>query len=194
MGYEMNTIGESAFWPGVARLSAWPQLWRRAYLKEALAKKLKVPYRSRSALARRIVDHVATALPTRHIRVATDGGYATKVFLRALPSNVHVVGRLLLTAQLYQQPPEPVKGQRGAPRKKGPVIGSPKTLATPSAAWQPHPQEAGAFIQSWVGIWHSVLPGRPIRIVVVWRPHRADRKQPTGPKAFGRLKPLEAVR
>jgi len=30
MGYEMNTIGESAFWPGVARLSAWPQLWRRA--------------------------------------------------------------------------------------------------------------------------------------------------------------------
>src|SRR5712664_3893146 len=53
---------------------------------EALAKTLKVPYRSRSALARRIVDHVATALPTRRIRVATDGGYATKVFLRALPS------------------------------------------------------------------------------------------------------------
>ena len=26
----MNTIGESAFWPGVACLSDWPQLWRRA--------------------------------------------------------------------------------------------------------------------------------------------------------------------
>jgi hypothetical protein len=48
--------------------------------KEALAKTLTVPYCSRSALARRIVDHVATARPTRHIRVATDGGYATKVF------------------------------------------------------------------------------------------------------------------
>lgn len=78
-------------------------------------------------MARRIVAHVATALPTRHIRVATDGGYATKVFLRELPTNVQVVGRLLLTAQRSQQPPEPVKGPRGAPRKKGPVIGSPQT-------------------------------------------------------------------
>jgi len=160
--------------------------------KEALAKTLKVPYRSRSALARRIVDHVATERPTRRMCVATDGGYATKVFLRALPSNVPVVGRLLLTAQLSQQPPEPVKGKRGAPRKKGPVIGSPKTLATPSAAWQPHPQEAGAFIQSWVGIWHRVLPGRLLRVVVVWRPHLDGPAKPNSSKAFGRLKPLEA--
>lgn len=162
------------------------------YLKETLANKLKVPYRSRSALARRIVDQVAAELPTRAIRVATDGGYATQAFLRALPTNVAVVGRFLLTAQLYQLPPARVKGQRGAPRKKGAVIGSPKTLATPSAAWQPHPQEAGAFIQSWVGIWHSVLPGRPIRVVVVWRPHLKNTKASNGPKAFGRLKPLEA--
>ena len=143
--------------------------------KQPLATKLKVPYRSRSALARRIVDHVAATLPTRAIRVATDGGYATQAFLRALPTNVDVVGRFLLTAKLYQLPPPRVKGQRGAPRKKGALIGSPKTLATPSAAWHPHPQEAGAFIQSWVGIWHSVLPGRLLRVVVVWRPHRADR-------------------
>jgi len=161
-------------------------------LKETLAHKLKVPYRSRSALARRIVDHVAAELPTRAIRVATDGGYATQAFLRDLPGNVNVVGRFLLTAKLYQLPPTRVKGQRGAPRKKGAVIGSPKTLATPSPAWQPHPQEAGAFIQSWVGIWHSVFPGRPIRIVVVWRPHCADSPTPSGKKAFGRLKPLEA--
>jgi hypothetical protein len=162
------------------------------YLKETLANTLKVPYRSRSALARRIVEHVAATLPTRAIRVATDGGYATQAFLRDLPRNVDVVGRFLLTAKLYQLPPPRVKGQRGAPRKKGALLGSPKTFATPSAAWQPHPQEAGAFIQSWVGLWHSVLPGRPIRVVVVWRPHREDGTQPTGKKAFGRLKPLEA--
>jgi hypothetical protein len=162
------------------------------YLKEPLATKLKLPYHSRSALARRIVDQVATALPTRAIRVATDGGYATQAFLRDLPSNVEVVGRFLLTAKLYQLPPPRVKGQRGAPRKKGALLGSPKTLATASAAWQPHPQEAGAFIQSWVGIWHSVLPGRPIRIVVVWRPYLEGPKAPKNKKAFGRLKPLEA--
>ena len=162
------------------------------YLKAPLAKTLKVPYRSRSALARGIVDQVAATLPTRAIRVATDGGYATQAFLRTLPSNVDVVGRFLLTAQLSQPPPPRVKGRRGAPRKKGNVIGSPKTLATPSSAWHPHPQEAGAFIQSWVEMWHSVLPGRLIRIVVVWRPHLAGSPRPSGHKAFGRLKPLEA--
>ena len=161
-------------------------------LKETLADKLKVPYRSRSALARRIVDHVAATLPPRAIRVATDGGYATQVFLRALPTNVVVVGRFLLTAKLYHPPPTRVKGQRGAPRKRGDVIGSPKTLATPSPAWHPHPQEAGAFIPSWVGIWHSVLPGRLLRVVVVWRPHLEGPTKSNGRKAFGRLKPLEA--
>jgi len=69
-------------------------------LKEPLAHKLKLPYHSRSALARRIVDHMAAALPTRAIRVATDGGYATQAFLRDLPSNVEVVGRFFLTAKL----------------------------------------------------------------------------------------------
>ena len=179
-------------------LSRWPghslslPIGLELSLKEALAHKLKVPYRSRSALARRIVDQGAATLPTRAIRVATDGGYATQAFLRALPTNVAVVGRFLLTAKLYQPPPTRVKGQRGAPRKKGDVIGSPQTFATPSAAWQPHPQEAGAFIQSWVGIWHSVLPGRLLRVVVVWRPHLAGPQKPHGRKAFGRLKPLEA--
>jgi hypothetical protein len=70
------------------------------YLQDTLATTLKVPYRSRSALARRIVDHAAAALPTRAIRVATDGGYATPAFVRDLPSNVDVVGRCLLTAKL----------------------------------------------------------------------------------------------
>jgi hypothetical protein len=179
-------------------LKVWPghhlslPIGLELYLKEMLADKLNVPYRSRSALARRIVDHVAAELPTRAIRVATDGGYATQAFLRALPPNVAVVGRFLLTAKLYHPPPTRVKGQRGAPRKRGDVIGSPKTLATPSPAWHPHPQEAGAFIQSWVGIWHSVLPGRLLRVVVVWRPHLEGPKQSNGRKAFGRLKSLEA--
>jgi hypothetical protein len=176
-------------WPGHhLRLPVGLEL----YLKEALANKLKVPYRSRSALARRIVDHIAAPLPTRAIRVATDGGYATQAFFRALPPNVDVVGRFLLTAKLYHLPPTRVKGQRGAPRKKGDLIGSPKTLATPAPAWHPHPQEAATFIQSWVGIWHSVFPGRPMRVVVVWRPHRQGPKVPNSTKALGRLKPLEA--
>src|SRR4030095_2049502 len=141
------------------------------YLKEALANNLKVPYRSRSALARRIVDPIAAPLPTRAIRAATDGGYATQAFCRALPPNVDVVGRFFRTAKLSHLPPTRVKGQRGAPRKKGDLIGSPQTLATPAPAWHPHPQAAATFIQSWVGEWQSVFPARALRLVVVWRAH-----------------------
>jgi hypothetical protein len=43
-----------------------------------------------------------------------------------------------------------------------------------------------------VGRWHRVFPGRPIRVVVVWRPHRADSQGALGTKALGRLKPLAA--
>jgi hypothetical protein len=176
-------------WPGHSlRVPVGLELSR----KETLANTLQGPYRSRRALARRIVDQVAATRPTRALRVATDGGYATQAFFRALPSHVDVVGRFFLTATLSPLPPPRVKGQRGAPRKKGAVIGAPTTLATPSPAWHPHPQEAGAVIPSWVGLGHRVFPGRPIRIVVVWRPHRADSTTPTGTKAFGRLKPLEA--
>src|SRR5712692_9994845 len=172
-------------------LTMWPghhlslPIGLELYLKDTLANTLKVPYRSRSTLARRIVDHVAAELPTRAIRVATDGGYATQVFLRALPTNVDVVGRFLLTAKLYQPPPPRLKGQRGAPRKKGAVIGSPKTLATPASAWHPPPHEAGAFIQAWGGLWHSVFPGRLIRVVVVSQAGIGGPTQPHGSTAFG---------
>jgi hypothetical protein len=103
-----------------------------------------------------------------------------------------MTGRLLLTAKLYHPPPTRRKGQRGAPRKKGDLIGSAKTLATTPTGWQPHPTEAGAVVQSWCGMWHSVLPGRVIRVVVVRRPHLERIKGVKGTKAFGRRKPLEA--
>jgi len=61
------------------------------YLKAEQAHKLHVPYQSRSALAREIVDFVAAQLPTRRIRVLGDGGYATKETRQQLPASVEVV-------------------------------------------------------------------------------------------------------
>jgi hypothetical protein len=61
-------------------LPRWPQhsvsvpIGLSLYLKEGAARKLHLPYRSRSALAREIVDFVATQLPERRIRVLGDGG------------------------------------------------------------------------------------------------------------------------
>jgi len=50
-------------------------------------------------------------------------------------------------------------------------------LARRRHGWQPHPTEAKAEVQTWIGLWHTVLPGRLVRVVVVRRP-AAHSKQP----------------
>jgi hypothetical protein len=157
------------------------------YLKEAPARKLHLPYRSRSALAREIVDFVAAQLPGRRIRGLADGGYATKESLRGLPAAVHVVSRLLLTGKLYDLPQPPAGPRRGCPPQKGPLLGSPKMLARNRHGWQPHPTEAGATVQAWAGLWQAVLPGRVSRVVVVRRP-----RLPRSRNAGQRKPPIEA--
>jgi hypothetical protein len=157
------------------------------YLKEGHAQKLGVPYQSRSALVREIVDFVAAQLPTRRIHVVGDGAYATKDPLRELPATVDVTSRMLLTGKLYAPPPLRTVPRRGRPLQKGPLLGSPKTLARQRAGWQFHPTEAGALVQAWTGLWQSVLPGRLIRVVVVRRPQRHRLRRP------GQRKPLPPV-
>ena len=63
------------------------------YLKEAQAQQLNVPYRSRSPLARDMLDFLAQQLPDRPLRSLADGGYATKDYVRRWPKATHVVGR-----------------------------------------------------------------------------------------------------
>jgi hypothetical protein len=174
---EYRTLRGLNFVWGIMRvpLPRWPQhrvsvpIGLSLYLKEGSAHKLHLPYRSRSALAREIVDFVATQLPDRRLRVLGDGGYATKECLRTLPTTVHVVSRLLVTGKLYDLPPKLTGPRRGCPPKKGPLLGSPKTLARKRHGWQPHPTEAGTLVQAWDGLWHPVLPGRVVRVVVVRR-------------------------
>jgi len=171
-------------WPGQ---SVSVPIGLSLYLKEEQARKLNVPYQTRSVLAREIVDFVAAELPTRRIRVVGDGGYATKETLRQLPATVDVVSRMLISGKLYALPLLPTTPRRGCPPKKGPLLGSPKTLARKRSGWQPHPTEAGAFVQAWTGLWHTVLPGRLIQVVVVSRPlQRRARKS-------GQRKPLPPV-
>jgi hypothetical protein len=174
---EYRTLRGLNFVLGVMRipLKRWPghslsvPVGLELYLKPAQAQKLNVPYRSRSQLARDILDFVAEQLPGRPIRSLADGGYATKDYVRQFPSAAHMVGRFPINAKLYELPPPPTPKRRGAPRKKGALIGSPKTLAKTSAGWTPHPSEAGTEVQAWCGLWHAVLPGRLIRVVVVRR-------------------------
>lgn len=192
---EYRTLRGLNFVWGIMRipLTWWPghqvsvPIGLSLYLKEDQAQQLNVPYRARSALAREMVDFVATQLPTRHVRGLGDGGYATKDYLQQLPATVHVVGRMLITGKLYAPPPPRRGPRRGCPPKKGPVLGSPKTLARKRSGWQPHPTEAGARVQAWTGLWHTVLPGRLIRVVVVRRP------TPLRPRSSKRRKPRPPV-
>jgi hypothetical protein len=156
-------------------------------LKAPQAQTLHVPYQSRSQLARAILDFVAEQVPGRPIRSLADGGYATKDYVRQLPRATHVVGRFPISAKLYELPPPPTAKRRGAPRKKGDLIGSPKTFVQTATGWSPHPSEAGAEIHAWEGLWHAVLPGRRVRVVVLRR-----HGTPTT-KRSGQRKPLPAL-
>jgi hypothetical protein len=157
------------------------------YLQAEQARKVGVPSQTRSALAREIVACVAAELPTRRIRVVGDGGYATKDTLQQLPATVEVVSRRLITGKLYALPPLPTTPRRGCPPKKGPLLGSPKTLARNRSGWRSPPTEAGTLGQAWTGLWQSVLPGRLSQVVVVRRP------QQRRPRPPGQRKPLPPV-
>jgi DDE superfamily endonuclease len=129
-------------------------------------------------LARDILDFLTAQVPGRPIRSLADGGYATKDYIRLLPEATHVVGRLPISAKLYALLPQPMTKRRGAPRKKGNLISSPKTLGQTSKGWSPHTSEAGAKIQTWDGLWHSVLPGRLVRVVVLRHDGQSAPKRP----------------
>jgi hypothetical protein len=162
-------------------LTRWPGHSRSVPLGRALsrnpdaAKALNVPYRSRSQLARAILDFMAAQVPGRPIRSLADGGYATQAYARQGPDAAPMVGRFPSSGTLYTLPPTPTTKRRGAPRKQGALLGSPKTLGQTCQGWAPHPSEAGAEIQAWCGRWHAGLPGRLVRGVVL----RRERKPPT---------------
>jgi DDE superfamily endonuclease len=183
---EYRTLRGLNFVLGVMRipLRCWPghsvtlPLGLELYLKEEQARRYNQPYHSRSALARAMVDFVAAQLPGRPIRALADGGYATKEFLRDLPDTVKVVSRFLLSGKLYALPEPPAGKRRGRPPRKGKLLGSPKTWARRRQGWQPHPTEAQAEVQAWLGLWHTVLPGQLVRVVVVRRLAAAQPQQP----------------
>ncbi len=113
--------------------------------------------------------------------VSADGGYSTKQFLRSLPDNVDVTGRFPVSSNFFELPVSKPKGKRGPKPKKGQLIGSAKTLITKKKGWIAHPTETNTWVQSWKGIWHRVLPGVGITVVIIKRD-----------KAEGNTKEMEA--
>jgi hypothetical protein len=127
-------------WPGQ---SVSVPIGLSLYLKEEQARKLHVPYQSRSALARELVDFVAAQLPTRRIRVLGDGGYATKDTLQQLPAQVDAVSRMLITGKLYALPPHGPSRAGGVRQRKAPFWGHPKPWRANGRVGSPIPPKPG---------------------------------------------------
>ncbi|MEM9984885.1 MAG: transposase [Bacteroidota bacterium] len=153
------------------------------YLKEDVAHKLGRTFHSRSALARRRLARIGSAMPTRNILLCCDGAYATKEMLRDLPEELTVVTRLLVSGAIHE-PPCPVASilKRGRKPQKGAALPAPKYWPTHYKDWQAHPTEAGAMIRTAVVRWPKSYPGKNLRVVVVWRPTLAKSKHPRDKK------------
>jgi hypothetical protein len=108
-------------WPGHAMTLP---IGLELYLKEDQARQRDLPYRTRSQLARSLLDGVVARLPGRPTRVLADGGYATKDVLQDLPAAVEVISRFLISGKLYVLP----------------------TSACPPASWPSTPARAVARV------------------------------------------------
>lgn len=175
------------------RLRPWPEsfisvpIGIRLYLKKQQAKALDRPYQRRSELAREMLDQLCRLLGTeRTVLSVQDGDYSTKAFLRGLPKNAHIVGRLPIDSPLYGRPQPKRPTQPGPQAKQGPRLGNARELAEQAApkAWQAHPEEEGAEVLVVEGFWHTVMPGVWLRVVIVRRPEEQATKQKKVLEAF----------
>jgi hypothetical protein len=106
---------------------ALPVLWR------VFRKKGEQGHYKRTELAAQLVRHLALAIPCRSFCLVADKAYINATVLKDLPGNVVVIGPLPKKAALYLPAMPKVKGQRGAPRKKGLRLPTPaQLLAEPS--------------------------------------------------------------
>lgn len=175
------------------RLSGWPDgfvsvpIGLALYLKKQTALEMGRPYRSRSQLARAMLEHLCPLVgPGRTVLSVQDGDYATKAFLRGLPKNARVVGRLPISSPLYAKAEPKPPGTPGPQAKIGPRLGNVKELAEAADpnAWQAHPDEEDAEILVVEGFWPTVMPGHWLRVVIVRRQEEKATQQKKALEAF----------
>jgi hypothetical protein len=108
------------FRPG--RAFALPVLWR------AFRKKGQAGHRKKTELARELACLAALALPDRRVCLVGDSAYVNASVLRDRPANLDVIGPLSPRAALYRVPGPAEPGRRGAPRKKGERLPTPREV------------------------------------------------------------------
>jgi hypothetical protein len=144
--------------------------------RKAIGQATAAEYRSRPQLASEMIALLAAWLPDRTFYVLGDSEYAGRSISRSLPSNAHLISRMVMNAALYDRPPQRRSHQRGAPRKKGPRLPSPAQLAASrTVRWTQtrvrlYGKRVRVGYKSCVALWYNSAGPRPLRIVVVRDP------------------------
>ena len=124
---------------------------------------------SRLALARRLVEALAAALPGRRIDVVADCAYAGRA-LRGLPGSVTWTTRLKSNASLWQLAPRRT-GNRGRPRLKGAKLASLAKLASTTSFTATSVTRYGTTTTVSVAVirclWHGVFGPQAVQVVFV---------------------------
>ena len=107
-----------------------PVLWR-AYRKKGLP-----DHQKRTEAAAQMARQVAGWLPNRECWLVGDSAYVNSSVLRDRPANLKVLGPLRWDAALYELPPARKAGQRGAPRKRGDRLPTPREMIEDTGRYQ----------------------------------------------------------
>jgi hypothetical protein len=106
-----------------------PVLWR-VYRKKGTA-----GHRKRTELAAELARRVAACLPGRECWLVGDAAYVSAPVLKGRPANLKVIGPLRWDAALFGLPPVKPPGRRGAPRKKGDRLPTPREMIADTARY-----------------------------------------------------------
>jgi hypothetical protein len=143
-------------------------LWR-VYRKKVPG----VPHRTKSQLAREMVEAVAGWLPGHTVYAVGDSAYVGRHLLKGLPGNAHVLGPIHWQAGLSSPLPDGYVGRR----KKGATLATPEqALDDPRWQWQDlrlrHPQGEKDLQVKVVGPcwWYASAGQRALQVVLVRDP------------------------
>ncbi len=112
----------------------------------------------------------------KRLFVLGDGEYSCKTVLLNLPDGTTFVGSMTMKAALYEKPSPRRKGQRGAGRKKGKRLPSPRELANDtSIPWRTatvhiYGKKVRIKVKAMTCLWYTTRKGRPVRMVVTRDP------------------------
>lgn len=132
-------------------------------------------YRTRTTLAREIIDEVETLVPAeRSLVQVADNEFACVTCVQNLPQRVASLVRMGMTAAFYA-PPGPYQG-KGRRRKKGNRLPSPVALAADDTIpWEEmtvfiYGREVRVLVKTQVGYWYHVAGPRLGRMLVTRDP------------------------